>query len=195
MVSFIGSLQPGLINLNTFRIASQHGKQQALLFSLGAVIAEIVFASLSILLYQVISISEKFNSVFTLIGVIVFFAFGIQLLFKNSKKVDTEIKISNKKAFFHSITLSLLNPGLLFFWIATTGIAIGLGYELQDNIINILSFVLGAGMGVLCLLLLVVLLAIRIKKSSTLLNINLLNKISGVIFLLLAIVGLIKLFL
>ncbi len=192
VVSFVGSLQPGIININTFRIACQFGRGKAILFCLGATLAEILYAFVAVSFFKFIVVSSQLNMIINVLAIAVFLVLGFNLILKNKPLEPSTVVFNGKMAFLQSLSLSLLNPGLICFWLAATGIAKGLGYQL-DNIFNILSFVLGAGIGALLLLLMVVAVSLRLKHRIGVLNLAVVNKITACIFFGLATIALIKL--
>ena len=123
IISFIGSIHPGPVNLSVIQTTLQKGFHSALLLAFGGVIPEIIYGYLAV---EGVILFEKYPEVFSVMNwtvVPILLGLGIQQILhsekpkqfvKPSKIVEgTALKGASTRGFF----LSLFNPQLLPYWI------------------------------------------------------------------------------
>jgi len=123
IISFVGSIYPGPLNLSVIQTTLQKGIYPALLLALGGVIPEIIYGYLAI---EGVMLFEKYPVVFSVMNwavVPILLGLGIQQIL-NSEKLKRCVKPSKivegtalKGASTRGFFLSLFNPQLLPYWI------------------------------------------------------------------------------
>ena len=123
IISFIGSIHPGPINLSVIQTTLQKGFYSALLLAFGGVIPEIIYGYLAV---EGVMLFEKYPKVFSVMNwtvVPILLGLGIQQILHSEKPKQfvipskivkgTALKGASARGFF----LSLFNPQLLPYWI------------------------------------------------------------------------------
>ena len=123
IISFIGSIHPGPVNLSVIQTTLQKGFHSALLLAFGGVIPEIIYGYLAV---EGVILFEKYPKVFSVMNwtvVPILLGLGIQQILHSEKpkqfvkplKIveETALKGASTRGFF----LSLFNPQLLPYWI------------------------------------------------------------------------------
>lgn len=123
IISFVGSIHPGPVNLSVIQTTLQKGFYSALLLAFGGVIPEIIYGYLAV---EGVMLFEKYPVVFSVMNwavIPILLGLGIQQILnsekpkqfvKPSKIVEgTALKGASTRGFF----LSLFNPQLLPYWI------------------------------------------------------------------------------
>ena len=123
IISFIGSIHPGPLNLSVIQTTLQKGFYSALLLAFGGVIPEIIYGYLAV---EGVMLFEKYPKVFSVMNwtvVPILLGLGIQQILHSEKSKqfvkplkiveETALKGASTRGFF----LSLFNPQLLPYWI------------------------------------------------------------------------------
>ena len=123
IISFIGSIHPGPVNLSVIQTTLQKGFYSALLLAFGGVIPEIIYGYLAV---EGVMLFEKYPEVFSVMNwavVPILLGLGIQQILHSEKPKQfvipskivkgTALKGASARGFF----LSLFNPQLLPYWI------------------------------------------------------------------------------
>jgi threonine/homoserine/homoserine lactone efflux protein len=189
LVSFVGSLQLGPVNLYVINTTLYYGKKLALLVALGGVMPEFIYCSLAVyankFLLQNTYAQWSLNTLFTAL----MFILGILLWFKKHKPtvINNNIVLStstSSRYFFKGFSLALLNPQLLPFWIMvqvyfnSTELL-----QLKTNAHKI-TYILGAGLGALVLLISLIYIVTTYKnKVLILINNKYYYKVLAVVFI------------
>lgn len=191
VISFVGSLQPGPVNMAVIFTASNKQFKRALFVALGGSVPELFMCyvairfSFLIVGYEVVI--NQFSTWFSLLLI----PLGIWLFF--SKAVN-KIKEQNGSfsGFALGFLLGLFNPQLILFWLAVVTWLNLHGFNFDKSTLQV-SFALGTGVGAFMLHIGLLYLLKRKIDSKLVSQINTLgNKIVGVVFV---IIGLINLFL
>lgn len=191
IISFLGSVQPGLVNVMASRFALSHGKVYAQKYSLASCIPEFLYAFLVGFYISKIDVNQQQRLIITIIAGFVLVLFGLYIFF-NPPKVEVKGKSGNP--FIIGFAASLTNPQLLIFW---SGIVIfykQYGINIQDNLPNIISFAVGAAVGAYLLLVTYMKLSETFLKELNDKKLNLLNKISGIVLILIGLFAFLSLF-
>ena len=123
IISFVGSIHPGPLNLSVIQTTLQKGFYSALLLAFGGVIPEIIYGYLAV---EGLMLFEKYPKVFSVMNwtvVPILLGLGIQQILHSEKSKqfvkplkiveETALKGASTRGFF----LSLFNPQLLPYWI------------------------------------------------------------------------------
>lgn len=114
LISFIGSLQPGPVNLAVLFAASKHKYKQALYLAVGGSIPEVFYCYVALLfsssLHGFIEYFSYIKIVFS-IGCIIT---GFYLLYAKQKQLN--FSRSSQFGFFLGLLLAGVNPQLILFW-------------------------------------------------------------------------------
>jgi threonine/homoserine/homoserine lactone efflux protein len=154
VVSFVGSIPPGSINITTLQYALNGRKWAALAFALAAAAVEFFYAGLAvkfqIYLTENIHISNWFKWITS--GVLI--VLGIYNLFKKPSVRKKEEVGEKRNAFLKGVLIAATNPLAIPFWLVVTAYLDGLDWiELNDD--NFLNYVAGVSSGTFLLLFIV----------------------------------------
>ena len=186
ILSFIGSLPFGLINITTSQVSIKQGLKSAIWFALGATTIEILQSFLSISFADLITKENVYEDIFK------WFSFGLFVIlaiyyfyFNESKPIDYKLKKSNKLALIlRGGYISMLNfmafPYWIFYYTYLTKHEFLTFYAPMD-----IGFSLGVGLGTFGLLCLYAYYAQKLIQKFAIID-QYINKIIGIIFLILA---------
>jgi len=190
LISFVGSLQPGPLNMSVIYTSFHHSKKSAILLALGGVLPEIIYSSIALWINVHTTLIKKIEdySFYVIIPLLVII--GIYLFQKktNSTEVKDVLQGEIRKGFF----LGMLNPLLLPFW------TIWIQQLKQKNILDLnsnldqIAFVVGTASGAFLLLLLVAVLTIKYRNLIEKFLKDRVNKILGAICFILALIEVIR---
>ena len=200
LVSFIGSLQLGPVNLFVINSVLFSSKKAAFWVALGGSLPEFIYCGLAIYASFFLKTSELFLFGFKIMFILILIYIAVIFFFKKPKEAhftDNSQKHIAKNPmtyFIKGFSLAALNPQLLPFWVFV---------QIYFNSVKLLqiksnlhhfSFILGAGLGAFLLLMSLVLLVTKYKhKVKKYVNNKYYNKILAILFLLIAIQQLISL--
>lgn len=185
VISFIGSLQPGPVNLSVLHAAVVQNRSSALKLAFGGALPELLYCGLAM------AISVRMLNLFHVQRILEFalapvlFLSGVALLIKSSsvQKKGSEWRTF---PFAKGLFLGLLNPLLLPFWsIVILKIQSGGNLHLEDPIAR-LSFVAGSFFGAFLLLVLIARVVDKPSDKTMIFFKSKGNKLFGVVFIILA---------
>ena len=187
ILSFIGSLPFGLINITTSKISIEKGVRAALWFALGASIIELVQAFISISFAGLLIKGSSLSNAFGWFSFILFLMLGIYYLFFNKTKTAKDHSKGLKKGrlILSGISISALNFMVFPYWIFY------FTYLKKQAILSFeypmpLVFALGVGSGTFLLLWLYAVLGKKLMQRFSLVD-RYINKVIGIIFIGLAV--------
>ncbi|MEQ9307685.1 MAG: LysE family transporter, partial [Marinoscillum sp.] len=123
IVSFLGSIPPGTINISSMQLSVQGLKRPAFFFALAASLTEFVYAGITVRFQIFLSERPAFTDNFQMITAVAMIVLGIaNLLAKNNTKslIDKAQHIKGRNGFKRGVVLGLLNPLTIPFWLAVT---------------------------------------------------------------------------
>lgn len=185
IISFVGSLPFGPINLMMIDTTLKNSLRASYGFAVAAALVEM--GQSLVALYGSAWISQLIyqGPWIKLTGFVFFLLLGILFYFKKNQEKAFSSENSQKSFFFKGFLIASLNPQAIPFWIivlaffpATSLFKI----TSESNTVNILSFIIGASFGKLGALLLFGLLSERIIRQSHLIR-NHINRIIGIILI------------
>lgn len=183
ILSFIGSLPFGLINITTSKISIEKGVRAALWFALGASIIELLQAFISISFAGLLIKGSSLSNAFGWFSFILFLMLGIYYLFFNKTKAakDNAKNLKKGRLIISGISVSALNFMVFPYWIfyftyLKKQAILSFEYPMQ------LVFALGVGSGTFLLLWLYAVLGKKLMQRFRLVD-RYINKVIGIIFI------------
>ena len=161
VVSFLGTLPPGVLNVTVTRITLRQGNRNALLFILACGLVEFVYSYLAVLLTQLVVQNGFIKYLTDGLTVAVLLIMGIYYL---RKPISTAVANErDSRPFSLGVVLSLLNLAAFPFWTIYTTLLIQKGWVTLTNPAWILLYVTGISLGTLMGLWVFVWLSGRVK--------------------------------
>lgn len=151
-MSYLGSLQPGPINMLVVQTAIQKNYKGAFLIGLGGTMAEIIYSSLAFATTDLISKNKNIGlySSYVLILVFLFLAYNSFRLARNPK-APLKVKPAKGVFFFKGWGIGMLNPQLITYWLIIILYFKNVGWMSEPDSIEKVGFVLGTATGALLL--------------------------------------------
>lgn len=164
VVSFIGSIPPGTLNILVLQLGLENKVKVALRFAVAVAIIEYPYAWIAVEFERFLMSSPAVQQNFKLIGASVMLLLGILGLWSARKPSNFSVKFQNS-GFRRGLILSLLNPQAIPWWIAMTAYLKAQGWIVLDSQWQVHSYVLGTAVGALILLILLALIARKISTQ------------------------------
>jgi len=161
LVSFIGSIPPGTLNLAVLQLGMEQKIKTALRFSLAVAIIEYPYAWIAVVFEDWVTSSPIIVDNFQLITAIVMTVIGAFSIWSARKPSEFSVRF-NESGFRRGIILSILNPMAIPFWVAYTAFLKSQGWIDVSTPWLVHSYVFGTAIGVLILLIIFAFLARRV---------------------------------
>jgi threonine/homoserine/homoserine lactone efflux protein len=152
IISFIGSVQLGPVNITVIRTSVQKHYTSAVFIGLGGALPELIYSAIALKGSEFLAQYPFIINTMLLICIPVFILVGIYLIYNNSKiKFNNQHDLQAPKSILKSIAvglgIGLLNPMLLPFWIVV--LSTYHQYELMviPSYLNNIAFIIGTAMG------------------------------------------------
>jgi threonine/homoserine/homoserine lactone efflux protein len=195
LISFAGSIHIGAVNLAVVQTTLNRNLSAGILVAIGGSIPEFIYSFLALKGLIFVEKNQAILEVLNFLIIPVFLVMGLSNLFQKEVKTlenNNKIKVKNLD-FIRGFSLGMLNPQLLPFWFFI------LIYLSKSFTINNLStkyaFVLGTGIGAFAILFVFAHLAHRFNGDiKKLLQKYSVNRIMGYLFISLALMQIIKVF-
>ncbi len=193
IISFAGSLQPGPVNMAVVHTALKFGVRRSMLVAAGGVVPELIYSSLALWLSLLIISNEWLNTIIRLAAIVVFFTIGIIFLVKKSKDDAAELKEPHHHGLFIFGFLSgIFNPLMFPFWLMIITYVNNSGIVMLNGLPKQIAFVAGTAAGAMMLHFLAARLADYKKQEIfSLLPLGI-NRLLGIIFIILALWEVVK---
>lgn len=191
LISFIGSLQPGLLNMGVLYTGYHRSKSAAIRMAIGGVVPEIIYSSISIMLYSKAAEYTYLKEGLSMLFIPLLFLAGIYLFRKKARKETSHSWKSND--FKNGFMIGMVNPLLVPFWLIWVQQVVQRGYLKLDNLAAQMAFVIGTAFGALLLLLIVAFFTVKYKDQLERTLEGKINKLLGIICIILAFVELFRL--
>ncbi len=201
LISFVGSVQLGPVNITVIRYSVSNQFKAALLIGLGGALPELIYSSIAI---KGAAFLEQFPNALNYlfwISIPLFFIVGLYFIFNpklriKQKDLELEVeKIKSKevlKSIFIGFSIGIINPMLLPFWIIVLNTYHSYGLMLDNKLLETLAFIIGTGLGAFLLQYSLVVLIKKYSQRFERLIINYSNPVTGWMFVILAIVQLVN---
>ncbi len=150
-MSFLGQLPVGYINLIAVKVALKHSLKNAIWFSVGVALVEIIYLEVIIMALSASLANSSFFKFVQIITAIVFLFLAAKGFYKwkrgkNDIKETEEAKFIN--GFFYGVILSATNLAQIPFWIIWFSYLLNLNV-LVNTALAYQVFVIGTGLGTL----------------------------------------------
>ena len=132
VVSYIGSIPPGTINVSVMQLAMQHKRRVAFFFAFAASAVEFIYAGVTVQFHIFLDNNEVIADYFRIITSVTLIILGLWNLFSTS--TSASVKVSSEKGrhgFLRGMVLGILNPMTIPFWLAITT------YLENDNLVDV----------------------------------------------------------
>lgn len=163
IISFIGSIPPGTLNLSVLQLGMEHKTKTALRFALAVSIVEYPYAWIGVVFEDLITSYPFIVDNFQLITAIVMLVIGVFSIWSARKPSEFSVRF-NESGFRRGIVLSILNPMAIPFWVAYTAFLKSQGWIELSSQWLVHSYVLGTSVGVMVLLMLFTFLAQKLSS-------------------------------
>lgn len=191
IISFVGSIQPGVVNTMALRLICTHGKRYALIYSAAACVPEIIYAFIAAYYVSTFHISNALQIIVAAFVGISLMVFGVFLLFNPPNGVVVNRRFDNPV--LKGLCLSIANPQLVVFWSGMVIVYKEFGINIHGNTWAIVSFSIGAAVGAFLLLMGYIRLSDHFLNNFDAKKIIILNKISAYLLILLGIIAILGL--
>ncbi|MDW3192409.1 MAG: LysE family transporter [Cytophagales bacterium] len=191
LISFFGTIPPATINVTVLQLALKNRAKQAVALAIGAAIIDSFYAGLSVNIAAYLEQHLAFSNSFFLIAALALLVLGTISL---SGKFKPEVKALEKQSKIglgQGLLLGLFNPLAMPFWLGWISVLQMNGWIDVEGY-NYWGFILGAFVGEVSLLMIVVRVGERFTKIAE--NRLLVNIIPGAVLVILGIVNLINWF-
>lgn len=182
IVSYMGSIPPGTINISTMQLAIQGKRRAAVFLSLAASLVEFVYAGITVRFQLILSESDWFTDHFYIITAIPMVVLGVANLWTSadSKSFLTKVKATGRSGFKRGLVLGLLNPLTLPYWLTVTA------YLQTHKLISLDGalfwyYLMGISVGTFLLLISIILLGKKFSNIAD--NQFLVHRLPGLIFI------------
>ena len=183
IVSFIGSIPPGTINISVMQLAILQRRSTAIAFGAAAALVELFYAGFTVRFHIFLTENTNITEYFHVIAGTAMIVLGI-LNFRSKTKsgdvktVDDQVKKRN--AFRKGAILGIANPLTVPFWLAVTAYLQKHEWITLDGI-NLYAYAIGISAGTFILLLLVTQLGSKFKAIAN--NRIIVHIIPGILFI------------
>ena len=180
LISYVGSIPPGAINISVLQYGLRGEKSLALRFGLAACLVEFVYAALTVKFQLLLTQYTIFTEHFQMISALVLFSLGIVSLTKSGKETQAAASAFSPKAFRKGLLIGAANVVVIPFWLGVTA------YLQNSRLIEITwynLFVYVTGIAVGSFLLMVTVTYLSHRFQSLVENQRIVNKIPGIVFL------------
>lgn len=149
VISFLGSLPLGTLNIAAMQIAVQETVRRALAYALGVAIVEILYVRLSLKGIDWIIANSKIFYILEWVTVVLFFVLAISsfMISRRSESKQKNILLNNKvNRFWLGLTMSAVNPVQIPFWFLWSSYLYSTGL-LKASSYYFNAYTLGIGVG------------------------------------------------
>lgn len=186
VISFIGSLQPGPVNMAVIHTSLTGNQKQALSVVIGGVIPEVVYSIIALWFSFLFLANSWLNSAIHVVAIIFFSVAGVYLLRNKQPYKSKEVSSPKKHHFIFGLIAGLMNPMLFAFWLMVLAVYDSSGMFDMKDIRCQASFVTGSATGAFVLLWLAAWYSNRKKEAIYKILPAHPSRITGIVFIILA---------
>ena len=193
LVSYVGSIPPGTINVSVMQLAIQNKRRAAIFLSFAASAVEFIYAGFTVQFHIFLTENESIADYFKVITSLALIGLGLwNLLSKADKESVISKSEKGRHGFLRGFILGILNPMTIPFWLAITTYLENEGAVSVEGI-SFWMYLIGLSSGTFFLLLTVNALGSRFTKVAD--NKVLVQRLPGLILLGIGVYFLLKLLL
>jgi threonine/homoserine/homoserine lactone efflux protein len=150
IISFLGSLPLGTLNVAAMQISIYQGLLQAFLFSSGSLAAEVVYVRLSLIAMDWIRKQQKIFKALEWVTLVIVLALAVSSFYAAMHPTVEDSPVWNTKLpmFFFGFLMSLVNPVQIPFWFGWSTVLFTKKILLPKNT-HYNMYIFGIGMGTL----------------------------------------------
>lgn len=150
LISFLGSLPLGTLNIAAMQIAISDGIRPAILFALGSLTAEVVYVRLSLVAMDWVRKQQKLFKILEWVTLAVVLALAASSFYAAMHpSVDKNVILSSKvHRFILGLGMSAINPVQIPFWFGWSTVLFTRGVLLPKNS-HYNTYIIGIGLGTL----------------------------------------------
>jgi len=148
MVSFLGSLPLGTLNVAAMQISATNGIRPAVFFSLGSLLVEIIYVRLSLVAMDWVRRQERIMKVLEWITLVIVIALAVSSFYAaiTPKVKENFILSSTLGRFWLGMLMSALNPVQIPFWFGWSTVLFSKNILLPRND-HYNTYIIGIGLG------------------------------------------------
>lgn len=122
LVSYLGSIPPGTINITTMQLSVQKNNRAALFFAMAASMIEFVYAGITVRFQIYLSEKPAFTENFQIITAVAMIVLGVANLMSksDSRSFGVADNVKGRSGFKRGVILGAFNPLTIPFWLAVT---------------------------------------------------------------------------
>lgn len=169
LVSFIGSLQLGPVNLFVINTALYTNKKNAYFVAIGGCIPEFIYCSLAVIANNYLLEYGWLIFLLKITFIIILIIVGLTFYFRKQTTIDVKeertIKEEPIQNLVKGFSLAILNPQLLPFWIFVQVYFNSISILTIQNNAHKLAYILGSGVGAFSLLSFFIYLVIQYRET------------------------------
>lgn len=146
LMSYIGFISPGMINMAALKISLNKGRKEGLLFAFGAALIVFIQSGIALFFADYFVKNPHIVSYLKIAGVFVFFLLSIVFFMQAKRKINPSEGKNKNRYFFKGIGMATINMLAIPFYLA---VSVFLASEGKITIEQpyILLFVFGASLG------------------------------------------------
>lgn len=183
IVSFVGSIPPGTINISVMQLAIKHRRSTAIAFGAAAALVELFYAGLTVRFHIFLTENTNITEYFHIIAGTAMIVLGFLNLRSQTKTGDVKTiddQIKKRNAFKKGAILGIANPLTVPFWLAVTAYLQKHEWITLDGV-NLYAYAIGISAGTFILLLLVTQLGSKFKAIAN--NRIIVHIVPGILFI------------
>ena len=190
VTSFIGSIPLGTINANVIRLSLTENMRTMLRFIAGATLAELIYSFIAVHFSGFLLTIPKLDFYIRLVSIPIFLSLGLYYFLSKPKTNQPATAGTYKNLFLQGLSLGLLNPLQIPFWLAYGTYLISVGW-IDKGFFALNIFILGIISGSFTLLYLIAKFSSHYKNKLNLKD-KTINQVTGGILVCLALFEIVK---
>ena len=169
VISFVGSLPFGMVNMAVAHTAIRKGMIPAMFMAIGVCLVELLQAYVALKFTWLFNENMEIERIFQIIATVAFFASGVYFFFfakvKTAIEAEEAPKIRRRNDFFKGAFLSSINLLAIPFWISFAAILTANDLLIRDDL-HVFVFAVGTAVGTFGLLVCYSLLGTKVFSKS-----------------------------
>jgi threonine/homoserine/homoserine lactone efflux protein len=189
IISFLGSIPPGTINVSVMQLTMNNQRRAALFLAIGAVFVEFLYAGMAVKFQQYFLNNQDLNHIFQIVTAGVLIVLGVFNLISKTTSANyiPHGQVRRRSGFKKGLVLGILNPMTIPFWLAVTTYLQTNGWIGLDGY-NFWGYLVGLSTGTFLLLVTVEILGNKFQNIAD--NRIIAHQIPGMLFILMGLYNL-----